>query len=395
MASSAANPKAIVAEAAGKYGISPSILWGLYGTETSFGKDVSTSSAGAVGPFQFEPATAKGLGVDPYDFKSAAFGAAKYLSQYKSRGVGGMLSAYNAGPAGGYQSGYVDTTLQNAKSYGNGEKVSLPAQSPASKGATLSAPKLPGIPATPSKEVTSLDKPAFEKAQKASIVGKLLASEPESGGNPLLSSGLATTVAPVASEYQTTRTIPGTPVASSASPAKAQPVGPLPAGTGRVPDAKGAIGFTPGPGTNYTYGKESEIAERANKLAVALGLKLTGVSGYRSPQHSVAVGGFADDPHTRGEASDTPGIESVPEAVLNKYGLERPFSKIVNGEQTDPKEADHIQLLGSYKGATGTVVATHGPENHPVVKVTHGQKQGQTVYVPRPSNAKPGDQYQG
>ncbi len=120
------DAKAIVTQAAQHYGIDPKILWGLYGTETSFGKNVSTSSAGAVGPFQFEPATARAMGVNPNDFRSAAFGAARYLSQYKSRGIGGMLSAYNAGPAGGYQSGYVNTTLQNAKSYGSGGSIPIP-----------------------------------------------------------------------------------------------------------------------------------------------------------------------------------------------------------------------------------------------------------------------------
>lgn len=123
-------------------------------------------------------------------------------------------------------------------------------------------------------------------------------------------------------------------------------VAPMPTGTA---NAKGGVGFTPGPGTNYSAGKEPQIASALNTLGRALGLKLQGVSGYRSPQHSVAVGGFADDPHTRGEASDTPGIENVPEAVLNKYGLERPFDKIVNGQHTNPKEADHIQLRGSHR----------------------------------------------
>ncbi len=121
-----ASERAIVAEAANRYGVSPSILWGVYGTETSFGKNLSTSSAGAEGPFQLEPATARGLGVNPHDFKSSAFGAAKYLSQFKGRGTGGMLSAYNAGPAGGYQADYVNKTLQNAKSFGDIVKGAQP-----------------------------------------------------------------------------------------------------------------------------------------------------------------------------------------------------------------------------------------------------------------------------
>jgi peptidoglycan hydrolase CwlO-like protein len=97
-------------------------------------------------------------------------------------------------------------------------------------------------------------------------------------------------------------------------------------------------GFFQAAGTNYSVGVESTLAARLNTLAKALGLHLIGISGYRSPSHSVEVGGFADDPHTRGSASDTPGVEGVPEATLNQYGLTRPFPGAA--------EADHIQLLG-------------------------------------------------
>lgn len=96
-------------------------------------------------------------------------------------------------------------------------------------------------------------------------------------------------------------------------------------------------GFTPAPGTNYARGDEAIIARRLDRLARALNIQLTGLSGYRSPQHSVAVGGFRDDPHTRGAASDTPGIEHVPESTLNSFGLTRPFP--------GDKELNHIQLL--------------------------------------------------
>lgn len=94
------GPKALIAAAAKKYGIDPAILWGLYGAESNFGKNLGPSSAGARGPFQFMPETAKAYGIDPMNFKQAAFAAAKYLGTYKSRGTAGMLAAYNAGPAG-------------------------------------------------------------------------------------------------------------------------------------------------------------------------------------------------------------------------------------------------------------------------------------------------------
>jgi peptidoglycan hydrolase CwlO-like protein len=111
------------------------------------------------------------------------------------------------------------------------------------------------------------------------------------------------------------------------------PVGPVNLST------NGEYGFFQAPGTNYSVGEEPQIAARLNTLGKALHLHLIGVSGYRSPQHSVEVGGFANDPHTRGEASDTPGVEGVPEATLERFGLTRPFPGAA--------EADHIQLLGS------------------------------------------------
>jgi peptidoglycan hydrolase CwlO-like protein len=111
------------------------------------------------------------------------------------------------------------------------------------------------------------------------------------------------------------------------------PVGPINLST------DGEYGFFPAAGTNYSVGEEPQLAARLNTLGKALHLHLIGVSGYRTPQHSVEVGGFANDPHTRGEASDTPGVEGVPEATLNRFGLTRPFGGAA--------EADHIQLAGS------------------------------------------------
>jgi uncharacterized coiled-coil protein SlyX len=102
---------------------------------------------------------------------------------------------------------------------------------------------------------------------------------------------------------------------------------------------EGEYGFFPAAGTNYSVGEEPTLAEHLNTLGKALHLHLIGISGYRTPEHSVEVGGFANDPHTRGEASDTPGVEGVSEATLAQFGLIRPFPGAA--------EADHIQLLGS------------------------------------------------
>jgi peptidoglycan hydrolase CwlO-like protein len=117
------------------------------------------------------------------------------------------------------------------------------------------------------------------------------------------------------------------------------PLGAAPSGSaGSFGLHGGTWGFFPAPGTNYSVGNEPEIAARLDRLGKALHLHLIGLSGYRSPQHSVEVGGFANDPHTRGEASDTPGVEGVGEGTLEAYGLTRPFSAA--------SEADHVQLHG-------------------------------------------------
>lgn len=98
----------------------------------------------------------------------------------------------------------------------------------------------------------------------------------------------------------------------------------------------GEFGFFPAAGTNYSIGVEPIIAARLDLMGRILQLHLIGVSGYRTPQHSVEVGGFADDPHTQGLASDTPGVEGVPETTLERFCLTRPFG--------GAREADHIQL---------------------------------------------------
>jgi peptidoglycan hydrolase CwlO-like protein len=113
-------------------------------------------------------------------------------------------------------------------------------------------------------------------------------------------------------------------------------VGPPPGPVGSFTSHGGTWGFFQAAGTNYSVGNEPEIAARLDRLGKALHLHLIGISGYRSPQHSVEVGGFANDPHTRGEASDTPGVEGVPEGTLRQFGLTRPFA--------GAGEADHIQL---------------------------------------------------
>lgn len=88
----------IVQAAAEKYDINPAIEWGIYGAETKHGQDVHTSSTGAVGPFQFEPATAAKYGyptnvnvngvTNMGAFKKQAEATARYLASLLPGGKG-------------------------------------------------------------------------------------------------------------------------------------------------------------------------------------------------------------------------------------------------------------------------------------------------------------------
>jgi hypothetical protein len=82
-----------------KYGL-PTGLLNAVMMQESGGNPKAVSPKGAQGLFQFMPATAKDLGVDPYDPESSADGAARYLKQHldKFGSLDLALAAYNAGP---------------------------------------------------------------------------------------------------------------------------------------------------------------------------------------------------------------------------------------------------------------------------------------------------------
>ncbi len=110
-----------------------------------------------------------------------------------------------------------------------------------------------------------------------------------------------------------------------------------------------APGFVADPGTIQDVGQLPELTGQLNALGKALGVTIYGISGYRTPAHSVAVGGYADDPHTKGEAEDI-GVSSllrssaaqISEAELAQYGLYRPFDPSDDPNNT---EVNHIQLI--------------------------------------------------
>ena len=112
-----------------------------------------------------------------------------------------------------------------------------------------------------------------------------------------------------------------------------------------------APGFTPDPGTSQTQGQLPLLTARLDALGKALGVTIYGISGYRTPAHSVAVGGYAHDPHTQGKAEDI-GVNSllrssaaqISEAEFARFGLYRPFDPSGDANNT---EVNHIQLIPS------------------------------------------------
>jgi len=91
--------KPLIQSAAAIFGVPTRLLSALLYHESRFNPKAK-SRAGAMGIAQFMPGTARGMGVDPWDPKSAIMGAARYLrnlyNQFKRWDL--ALAAYNAGP---------------------------------------------------------------------------------------------------------------------------------------------------------------------------------------------------------------------------------------------------------------------------------------------------------
>jgi hypothetical protein len=116
-------------EAAARYDLSgkgPSVLAAINFVETSFGTNVATSSAGAIGWMAFMPATWAEWGVDgdgdgvkdPYDAADAIFSAANYLHDSGAPGDWhGAIFAYN------HAEWYVEKVLRYAKQFASGGGV--------------------------------------------------------------------------------------------------------------------------------------------------------------------------------------------------------------------------------------------------------------------------------
>jgi hypothetical protein len=90
-----------IARAAKRWGVPPWILVGMYGIETSFGRNVAVSSAGAQGPFQFLASTGAMFPGDERKFGPAAESAAHYMHDLKQQ-YGSWDAALQHYSGGGY-----------------------------------------------------------------------------------------------------------------------------------------------------------------------------------------------------------------------------------------------------------------------------------------------------
>jgi hypothetical protein len=145
-----------------KYHLPRGILYGQWGAETGFAEGGgSQSGAGAVGPFQFLPSTAAGMGVNPRNFASAAKGAARYDAQYRDRGFAGLLAAYNAGPAGNAHNPETQGYIKRVRGYAQQAPYEGGGQGGASASFQL-------------QTRNALDRQGFDQAQRRFELGQIL-----------------------------------------------------------------------------------------------------------------------------------------------------------------------------------------------------------------------------
>jgi len=111
-----------IANSASKYNVPIEILAGVFGMETAFGSHVATSSAGAVGDFQFLPSTARRYGYpltnspNAQQFQQQADAAAHYLSDL-FRQTGSWDAALHHYSGGGYGLAQVQAQAKGAPSW--------------------------------------------------------------------------------------------------------------------------------------------------------------------------------------------------------------------------------------------------------------------------------------
>jgi cell wall-associated NlpC family hydrolase len=113
----------IYMEAGRRYGVPWEVLAAINAVETDYGRDLSTSSAGAIGWMQFEPASWREYGVamdghsvaNPYDPRDAIFAAARLLAAAgAAKDLSGAVFSYN------HATWYVNDVLSRAQTIADG-----------------------------------------------------------------------------------------------------------------------------------------------------------------------------------------------------------------------------------------------------------------------------------
>lgn len=90
----------LITQEAQRQGVDPNVAIEVANAESGLDPFTADSSAGAIGLFQLEPATAAALGVNPRDVNQNIQGGIAYLRQMLARfsSIPAALAAYNWGP---------------------------------------------------------------------------------------------------------------------------------------------------------------------------------------------------------------------------------------------------------------------------------------------------------
>lgn len=202
-------------------GVDPPLLRALIRQESGNNPN-ARSPAGAIGRTQLMPATARGLGVNPYNDRQNVRGGARYLRQQLDRFGGDTrkaLAAYNAGPGAVQKYGgvppyaetqnYVRSILSNYRGRGR-----------TSRRGGGSLPALRGPDRVDVERRTSFDRAGFEQATQRARVGEFLASRGR-GDSILFRSGLLSTEQPAREDFTSSRLVSrvvrGKPVSAPAA----------------------------------------------------------------------------------------------------------------------------------------------------------------------------------
>lgn len=139
------------------------------------------------------------------------------------------------------------------------------------------------------------------------------------------------------------------------------------------------------PGVDWQH-VNPQLLQGLNRMGSQKGVVIDVISGYRTPAHSVAVGGFADDPHTKGIAVDAEvngkPVGSVFSAKqFQAAGLETGNQPGFFNGKPDP---GHVQLPSSAETPTpdassAATTATTEPSPAPI-------PDGQSAAAPEAAN---------